>query len=119
MLVANHSPSIVAQSSVANRKGTPHGTGRCRDRRDDRHARHTAETTHTTAYDVFSIQVVTPSGTHTLATHSNLNAALGYQHHTFDLMPYLGQVVTLQFVGTEDASLQTSFVVDDVTLEVS
>jgi serine protease len=79
----------------------------------------TAETTHTTAYDVLTLQLVTASGVHALATYSNLNAALGYQHHTFDLLPYLGQVVTLQLVGTEDASLQTSFVVDDVTLKVS
>lgn len=36
---------------------------------------------------------------------------------TFDLSAYVGQTVTLRFTGTEDASLQTSFVIDDVALQ--
>ena len=54
----------------------------------------------------------------TLATYSNLNAASGYTVHTANLAPYIGQTVTIKFTGTEDSSLQTSFVLDDVTLNV-
>ncbi|RLK22211.1 aminopeptidase S [Micromonospora sp. M71_S20] len=75
----------------------------------------TAETTTSTAYDRLVVQV----GTATLATYSNLNAAAGYTQRSFNVAGYAGQTVTLKFTGTEDASLQTSFVVDDVTLQAS
>jgi len=80
----------------------------------------TAETTTTTAYDKLNVQVLNSSGTvlKTLATYSNLNAASGYALRTFDLSAYIGQTVTLKLTGTEDSSLQTSFVVDDVNLNV-
>ncbi|MCW3817123.1 M28 family peptidase [Micromonospora sp. DR5-3] len=74
----------------------------------------TAETTTSTAYDKLTVQV----GTTTLATYSNLNAAAGYQQRTFNLAAYAGQTVTLKWTGVEDVSLQTSFVLDDVTLQV-
>ncbi len=48
-----------------------------------------------------------------------MNAATGYVQKTFDLSAYAGQSVTLKFTGTEDSSLQTSFVVDDTALNVS
>ena len=75
----------------------------------------TAETTTGTAYDRLTVQV----GSTTLATYSNLNAASGYLQRTFNVAAYAGQTVTLKFTGVEDSSLQTSFVVDDVTLQVS
>ncbi|MDR3446554.1 MULTISPECIES: protease pro-enzyme activation domain-containing protein [unclassified Dyella] len=80
----------------------------------------TAETSTTTAYDKLSVQVLNSSGTvlKTLATYSNLNAASGYSQASFDLSAYIGQTVTLKFTGSEDASLQTSFVLDDVNLTV-
>ncbi|MGR6318658.1 M28 family peptidase [Micromonospora soli] len=74
----------------------------------------TSETTTSTAYDRLTVQV----GSTTLATYSNLNAASGYLPRTFNLAAYAGQTVTLKWTGVEDASLQTSFVVDDVTLQV-
>ena len=78
----------------------------------------TAETTTTTAYDTLKVQVTNTSGTvlATLATWSNLNKAAGYAVHTSSLAPYIGQTVVIKFTGTEDSSLQTSFVLDDVTL---
>ncbi|MES2128105.1 MAG: M4 family metallopeptidase [Pseudomonadota bacterium] len=78
----------------------------------------TAETTTTTAYDKLVVTVKNSSGTvlGTLATYSNLNKATGYQLRTFNLLPYKGQTVTLSFAMTEDSSLQTSFVVDKVSL---
>jgi hypothetical protein len=54
----------------------------------------------------------------TLVTYSNLNANSGYTVHTNSLAAYIGQTVTIKFTGTEDSSLQTSFVLDDVTLTV-
>ncbi len=75
----------------------------------------TAETTRTTAFDKLTI---TANGT-TIATFSNLNAASGYQQHSYSLGSFAGQKVTLKFTGTEDASLQTSFVVDDTAVNTS
>ncbi|PYC66575.1 peptidase M4 [Streptomyces tateyamensis] len=73
----------------------------------------TAETG-STAYDKLT---VTANGT-SLATYSNVNAATGYVQRSFDLSSYAGQTVTLKFTGTEDSSLQTSFVIDDTALNV-
>ncbi|MFE6870284.1 M4 family metallopeptidase [Kitasatospora sp. NPDC057692] len=69
----------------------------------------------TTAYDKLAVQV---NGT-TLKTYTNVDAAAGYQLRTFDLSAYAGQTVTLKFNGTEDASLQTSFVIDDTSIATS
>jgi len=75
----------------------------------------TAETTKVTQYDKVTIKA---DGT-TLATYSNLNAAPGYVQHSFDLSQFAGQSVSLTFTGTEDGSLQTSFVVDDTSVNLS
>jgi len=81
----------------------------------------TSETTTTTAYDKLSVQVLNSAGTvvATLATYSNLNKASGYVSHSFSLAPYIGQTISVKFTGTEDSSLQTSFVIDDTSLNVS
>jgi serine protease len=78
----------------------------------------TAETTTTTAYDKLTVRVLNSSGTvlATLATFSNLNHNTGYAQHTYSLGSFAGQTVTLKFTGTEDVSLQTSFVVDDTAV---
>ncbi|NUR29113.1 MAG: hypothetical protein HOV83_25285 [Catenulispora sp.] len=80
----------------------------------------TAETG-STAYDKFTVQVLNSSGTvlGTLATFSNVNAASGYTAHSYNLSGYIGKAVTIKFTGTEDSSLQTSFVLDDNALTVS
>ena len=70
----------------------------------------TAETTTTTAYDNLT---VTAGGT-TLATYSNLNAASGYVLKTLTVSGSGSK--TLTFTGVEGSQIQTSFVVDDVTL---
>lgn len=78
----------------------------------------TAETTTTTAYDKLKVQVRNTSGTvlKTLATYSNLNQNTGYAQRSLDVSAYRGQTVEIYLLGTEDASLQTSFVVDDFSL---
>jgi Putative Ig domain len=72
----------------------------------------TAETTTTTQFDKLTI---TANGT-TIATFSNLNHNTGYAQHTFSLGSFAGSSVTVKFSGTEDSSLQTSFVVDDTAI---
>ncbi|WP_027344911.1 M28 family peptidase [Hamadaea tsunoensis] len=74
----------------------------------------TAETTTTTAYDKLTVTV----GTTTLQTYSNLNAA-GYTLRSFNLSAYAGQTVTIKWSGVEDASLATSFVIDDTSVTVA
>jgi zinc metalloprotease ZmpA len=74
-----------------------------------------AETTTTTQFDKLTVKV----GTTTLATYSNLNKATGYSQKSFNVSAFAGQTVTLTFSGTEDSSLQTSFVIDDTALNVS
>jgi hypothetical protein len=80
----------------------------------------TAETTTTTAFDTLKVQVFNTGGTllATLGTFSNLNHATGYQQHSFSMNSFIGQTVVIKFTGTEDSSLQTSFVLDDVNLNV-
>ena len=80
----------------------------------------TAETTTTTAFDTLRVQVLNTSGTvlATLGTFSNLNHAAGYQQHSFSMNSFIGQTVVVKFTGTEDVSLQTSFVLDDIALNV-
>ncbi|WP_433473517.1 M4 family metallopeptidase [Spirillospora sp. CA-142024] len=75
----------------------------------------TDETTTGTAYDKFSVKM----GSDTVATYSNLNAGSGYVQKSFDASAYAGKTVTLSFTGTEDSSLQTSFVLDDVAINAA
>jgi len=74
-----------------------------------------AETTTTTQYDKLTVK----AGSTTLATYSNLNKASGYSLKSFNLSSFAGQTVTISFTGTEDSSLQTSFVIDDTGLNLS
>jgi Big-like domain-containing protein len=80
----------------------------------------TAETSTTTAFDTMTVQVRDSSGKvlSTLATFSNLNHVTGYQQHSFDLSSFRGQTIQIFMQGVEDSTLQTSFVVDDVSLQV-
>ena len=80
----------------------------------------TAETTTTTAYDTLKVQIRNTSNTvlSTLATYSNLNHATGYSQKSFDVTSFKGQTIRVYFLGAEDSSLQTSFVIDDTALNV-
>jgi subtilase family serine protease len=72
--------------------------------------------TGTTAYDKLTV-TATPSGgsATTLATYSNVNAATGYVLKTISLNSFIGKTVTIKFTGTEDSSLATSFILDDLS----
>ncbi|OLR90055.1 M4 family metallopeptidase [Actinokineospora bangkokensis] len=70
----------------------------------------------TTAYDKLTLA----AGTTTLASYSNANSASGYQQRTVDLSSLAGKGATvLKWTGTEDSSLATNFVIDDVAVATS
>lgn len=81
----------------------------------------TAETSKTSKFDTLTVQVRDSTGAvlQTLDTFSNLNAAAGYQQHSYNLNGYIGKTVQIFFKGVEDFELQTSFVIDDTSLQVS
>jgi len=68
-----------------------------------------------TVYDTFTVK----AGGTTLGSFSNVDANSGYVQKTYNVSSFAGQTVTLSFSGTEDSSLQTSFVVDDVAVNAS
>lgn len=70
-------------------------------------------------YDLLTVDLVSTDGRRltTLATYSNRDAAATYVRRTFDLAAYAGQTVVLSFRSDEDATFQTSFLIDDVSLE--
>jgi hypothetical protein len=81
----------------------------------------TAQQTKQTAYDTLQVLLRSPldgSVLATLDTYSNLDAATGYQRHTFDVSGHAGTPLTVTFSGTENSSRQTSFLLDRVTLTV-
>ncbi|MFD6246235.1 M4 family metallopeptidase [Streptomyces roseolus] len=65
-----------------------------------------------TAYDTLRVNV---DGT-TLATYSNAHASAGYAQRTVDLTAYKGRTVKLEFAGTEDTYLSTTFLVDQIAV---
>ncbi|MFI1504242.1 M1 family aminopeptidase [Streptomyces sp. NPDC020597] len=75
----------------------------------------TTETTSSTAYDKLTAKI----GTTTLATYSNLDKNTGYVRKSFDVSAFAGQTVSLAFTGTEDSSLTSNFVLDDIALDTS
>ncbi len=86
----------------------------------------TAETTTTIAYDTVKVQKrtkTTSTGSWTswttLATYSNLNASSSYSQKSFDVTADKGKWIQVRFEGIEDASLQTSFLIDDTAINVT
>ena len=80
----------------------------------------TKETTATAANDTLQVQIRNSTGAvlGTLASYSNLNPIADYSQVSFDVSSYQGQTVQVYLVGTENGSLQTSFIVDDFALNV-
>jgi hypothetical protein len=81
----------------------------------------TAETTTTTKYDTLKLDVLNSSGTvlSTPGNWSNLDHNTGYAQWSVNLASYVGQTIKIRFTGSEDYVDQTSFVLDDVALNVS
>ena len=81
-----------------------------------------SETTTTTQNDRIFVEVRSTSGAllATLATFSNLNkgtAGAYVQRGPYSLSAYAGQTIRIQFRATNNASLSTSFRVDDVSVK--
>jgi Zn-dependent metalloprotease len=78
----------------------------------------TAETTTTTVFDQLSVQIRSTGNTvlGTLTTFSNLTPG-AYRQVCNPVGAFAGQTVRVFFNGTEDSSLQTSFFIDDLTLQ--
>ncbi|MET7418607.1 S8 family serine peptidase [Dactylosporangium sp. NPDC005555] len=74
----------------------------------------TAETENL-AYDKLTVTL----GSTTVATYSNLDRTNGYVEKVIDASAFAGQTVTVKFNGVEDWNLQTSFVLDDVSISGS
>jgi hypothetical protein len=74
----------------------------------------TAETTTTDANDTLNVQVDGVS----VATYSNLDQHSGYVRESV-VLPRLTGPITVTFTGAENASLATSFVLDDVNLDLT
>ncbi|MRD46590.1 PKD domain-containing protein [Caenimonas koreensis DSM 17982] len=74
----------------------------------------------TVVHDTLKVQVLNASGAvqALLATYSNVDAASGYSLVSINMNAYIGRTISLRFLGKEDASLATSFVIDDVALTV-
>lgn len=84
----------------------------------------TAETTATSANDNLKVQIRSmTSGVwskwSTGLTFSNLNASSNYAQQVLDLSAYKGHAIQVRFSGKENSSLQTSFVIDDVAIDVT
>ena len=79
------------------------------------------ETTTSVANDVLFVEIRNNAGTllQTLATYSNLDETSPgayVQRGAFNLGAYAGQTIRVQFRATSNASLITSFLVDDVSV---
>ena len=73
------------------------------------------------ASDTLKVEVVNSKNKvlTTLATFSN-KTATGYALHSYSLSKYLGQTVTIKFIGTQKlAKHTTSFLVDDTALNIN
>jgi zinc metalloprotease ZmpA len=81
----------------------------------------TAETTTTTVFDRLQVQIRNSANTvlSTLGTFSNLSAGAfsAYTQVCHNVGSFAGQTVRVFFNGTEDVSLQTSFFIDDTSLQ--
>lgn len=81
----------------------------------------TSETTSTNAADKLTITIRDTSGKilSTPATYSNLNKTSTYAQKSLDLSAYIGKTIRIQFTGVENSSKPTSFLIDDVGLNIT
>ncbi len=75
----------------------------------------------TTARDTMRVEILDSGGSvlSTLVQYSNVDDSNGYRLKTLDLSRFSGQSVQIKLTCVEDSSRMTSFLVDDVHLDVS
>lgn len=68
--------------------------------------------------DFLNVTIQNSSGNYlaTIAFLSNLNKGTGYSQITFNMLPYKGQTIRINFLATTNSSLNTVFRIDDVSL---
>lgn len=71
----------------------------------------TTDETLPVAYDTLTVR----AGSTTLGRFSNVDKG-DYRLRTFDVGAFAGQTVTLSFISREDIDVQTSFILDDLSL---
>lgn len=71
-------------------------------------------------YDTLTVQIrdTADAVKATLGTYSNLNKSADYMEKSFDLSAYKGQMVRIYFDASEDKAYETSFFLDDVSLNI-
>ncbi|WP_202976950.1 S8 family serine peptidase [Ornithinimicrobium flavum] len=69
-----------------------------------------------TAYDRMQVQAISGGSTTVLGTWSNRDASSSYVQRSVSLNSFAGRTITLRFVSSEDYTLATSFLVDDVAM---
>jgi subtilisin family serine protease len=80
----------------------------------------TSEVSTSAAYDQMTVTIRDTRNyvLKTLAGYSNLTRTNGYVSQTFDVLAYRGRTIRIYFQGREDSYLQTSFFLDDLSLNV-
>ena len=75
----------------------------------------------TLAKDTLKVEILNTSGVvlSTLATYSNVNKSSSYSQKTLNLASFAGKTIRLRFRGVENSSLKTSFLIDDVAVNVT
>jgi hypothetical protein len=77
--------------------------------------------TSTLAKDTLKVEILNTSGVvlSTLATYSNVNKSSSYSQKTLNLASFAGKTIRFRFRGVENSSLKTSFLIDDVAVNVT
>jgi hypothetical protein len=73
------------------------------------------------AVDIFTVSALDTSGNllGTLLTKSNLDASASYALFSVNLLPFKGQTVRLDFKGVQAGVTSTSFLLDDVAVNIT
>src|SRR5574341_1112351 len=73
------------------------------------------------AHHKLKVQILDTSGNvlKTLKTFSNLHKSANYVKRTLDVLNFKGQTVRVRFLGIEDSTLKTTFLVDDATIDIT
>ena len=81
----------------------------------------TSETTTTLANDKLMVEVLSTTGAirSTLVTYSNLNKSTTYVLKSLNLLAFKGNTIRIRFRAVENASLKTTFLIDDVAQNIT
>ena len=77
--------------------------------------------TGTVAHDKLQVQILDSNGAvvKTLKIYSNLNKSASYVKHSFNILGFAGKTIKIRFLGTENSSLKTTFLIDDTAVDVT